>query len=154
MRFLFTKRRLTCGFNNRLDSYGMLSESSRGAEAQAMILALGRSLFIAIVIALNVFAIETAGAVEKENQMKYRMYALSRIGDWHEFTCLNALWNRESNWNPKAHNGSHYGIPQGRSAWLKNATPRSQINWGIKYIRNRYKDACTANNHSLAKGYY
>ena len=154
MRFLFTKRRLTCGFNNRLDTCGTLSESSRGAETRARILASGRSLFIAIMIALNVLTHETAVAVEREQQQKYRMYALGKIGDWHEFTCLNALWNRESNWNPKAHNGSHYGIPQGRSAWLKNATPRSQINWGIKYIRNRYKDACTANNHSLAKGYY
>ena len=148
-----TKRRLTCGFNNRLDTCGTLSESSRGAETRARILASGRSLFIAI-LALNLITPSTASAVELELQMKYRMYALGKIGDWHEFTCLNALWNRESNWNPKAHNGSHYGIPQGRSAWLKNATPRSQINWGIKYIRNRYKDACTANNHSLDKGYY
>ena len=153
MRFLFTKRRLTCDFNNRFDMYGKLSASAWGTEPRKRMLASGRSVFIALLIAINIIP-NSANAVDKDKQMKYRMYALSRIGDWHEFTCLNALWNRESNWNPKAHNGSHYGIPQGRSAWLKNATPRSQINWGIKYIRNRYKDACTANNHSLAKGYY
>ena len=93
MRFLFTKRRLTCGFNNRLDTCGTLSESSRGAETRARILASGRSLFIAIMIALNVLTHETAVAVEREQQQKYRMYALGKIGDWHEFTCLNALWN-------------------------------------------------------------
>ena len=154
MRFLFTKRRLTCGFTKRLDICGTLSEFSRGAETRARILASGRSLFITIIIALNLCFTATAGAVEKEQQQKYRMYALGKIGDWHEFTCLNALWNRESNWNPKAKNGSHYGIPQGNSVWLKTATPKQQIDWGIKYIRNRFKDACKANNHSLAKGYY
>ena len=153
MRFLFTKRRLTCGFTSRLDTYDTLSASAWGTEPRKRSLASGRFVFIALFIALNLYS-QPVQANTKELQMKYRMYALSRIGDWHEFTCLNALWNRESNWNPKAKNGSHYGIPQGRSAWLRNATPRSQINWGIKYIRNRYKDACTANNHSLAKGYY
>lgn len=147
-------RLLTCGFIKRLDTYGTLSEFASGAEAEKRILAFGRSLFIALVIAINLFSTETAGAVEREQQMKYRMYALGQIKDWHEFSCLNALWNRESNWNPKAHNGSHYGIPQGKSVWLKYATPRKQIDWGIKYIRNRYNDACKANNHSIAKGYY
>jgi len=139
---------------NVFDSYGTLSEFASGAEADKRILAFGRSLFIALLIAINLISTETAGAVEREQQMKYRMYALGQIKDWHEFSCLNALWNRESNWNPKAHNGSHYGIPQGKSVWLKYATPRKQIDWGIKYIRNRYNDACKANNHSIAKGYY
>lgn len=139
---------------NVFDSYGTLSEFASGAEAEKRILAFGRSLFIALLIAINLISTETAGAVEREQQMKYRMYALGQIKDWHEFSCLNALWNRESNWNPKAHNGSHYGIPQGKSVWLKYATPRKQIDWGIKYIRNRYNDACKANNHSIAKGYY
>lgn len=134
--------------------YGTLSEFASGAEAEKRILAFGRSLFIALLIAINLISNETAQAVEREQQMRYRMYALDQIKDWHEFSCLNALWNRESNWNPKAHNGSHYGIPQGKSVWLKYATPRKQIDWGIKYIRNRYNDACKANNHSIAKGYY
>ena len=154
MQLLFTKRRLTCGYSNRLDSYGTLSESSLGAEAEAKILAFGRPLFIALVITINLLSNGAANAVEKEQQMKYRMYALGKIKDWNEFTCLNALWNRESNWNPRAKNGSHYGIPQGRSTWLKRATPSQQIEWGIAYIRNRYGDMCKANNHSLRKGYY
>lgn len=138
---------------NVFDSYGTLSVPLGHRDPERS-LASGRSLFIAIVIALNLFSTTTAQAVEREQQMRYRMYALEQIKDWHEFSCLNALWNRESNWNPKAHNGSHYGIPQGKSVWLKYATPRKQIDWGIKYIRNRYNDACKANNHSLAKGYY
>ena len=137
---------------NRLDKHGTLSEYSRGAETRARILASGRFLFIAIVIALNLIPVRAEALQEK--QTKYRMYALGVLGDWHEFSCLNALWNRESNWNPKAVNGSHYGIPQGRSAWLRNATPRKQIDWGIKYIRNRYQDSCTANNFSLEHKYY
>ena len=116
--------------------------------------ALGRALLLAGLLLISSLP-DTASALDKkELQMRYRMYALGQIKDWHEFSCLNALWNRESNWDPKAHNGSHYGIPQGKSVWLKSATPTQQINWGIKYISNRYKTACTANNFSLSKGYY
>ena len=116
--------------------------------------ALGRALFIAIVLFIS-FTTDGASALDKkELQMRYRMYALDQVKSWGEFTCLNELWNRESNWNPKAHNGSHYGIPQGKSVWLKSATPTQQINWGIKYIRHRYKHACNANEFSISNGYY
>ena len=116
--------------------------------------AVGRALLLAVLLTISLFT-DTASALDKkELQMRYRMYALDKIKDWHEFSCLNALWNRESNWNPQAHNGSHYGIPQGKSVWLKSATPSQQINWGIKYIKNRYDNACNANDFSMNKGYY
>ena len=116
--------------------------------------ALGRALLLAGLLLISLLS-DTASALDKkELQMRYRMYALGQIKDWHEFSCLNALWNRESNWNPNAVNGSHYGIPQGRSAWLRNATPRKQIDWGIKYIQQRYTTPCVALNHWKRYGWH
>jgi hypothetical protein len=67
--------------------------------------------------------------------------------------CLVKLWNHESGWNPKATNPSSgaYGIPQALPGnklaefgddWRTN--PATQIKWGLKYIKNRYKTPCGA----------
>ncbi|WP_372452823.1 transglycosylase SLT domain-containing protein [Actinomadura parmotrematis] len=79
-----------------------------------------------------------------------------------QYKCLVKLWNRESHWNHKAGNASGaYGIPQAlpgkkmRSAgkdWRTN--PRTQIKWGLGYIKKRYKTPCRALNHSSAQGWY
>jgi hypothetical protein len=74
---------------------------------------------------------------------------------WNEaqYSCLNKLWTKESNWNYKARNkvsGAH-GIPQALPAtkmeivgtdWRTN--PVTQINWGLKYIYERYDNPCKA----------
>jgi hypothetical protein len=85
----------------------------------------------------------------------YKIYAKTKIGSSKQFKCLDKLWIKESNWNPKARLGSHYGIPQGRSIYLKTADPYEQIDWGLKYLKHRYsKDyACEALAHMNAKGY-
>ena len=85
----------------------------------------------------------------------YKDYAKWKIGSSRQFKCVDKLWTKESNWNPKSKLGSHYGIPQGRSVYLKNADPYSQIDWGLKYLKHRYsKDyACEALAHFNAKGY-
>ena len=70
-----------------------------------------------------------------------------------QFSCLNQLWTKESNWNYKARNkvsGAH-GIPQALPAtkmeivgtdWRTN--PVTQITWGLKYIEERYDTPCKA----------
>lgn len=85
----------------------------------------------------------------------YKDYTKWKIGSYRQFKCVDKLWILESNWNPKSKLGSHYGIPQGRSIYLKTATPYEQIDWGLKYLSNRYpKDyACEALAHLKAKGY-
>jgi len=55
-----------------------------------------------------------------------------------EFSSALVLWTQESNWNTKARNGSHYGICQGRSNYLKDKSYKIQILWCIKYARSRY----------------
>ena len=50
--------------------------------------------------------------------------------------------------------GNHFGIPQGKSKWLKTATPNQQIMWGIKYNNNRYGSMCKALEHYKLKGWH
>ena len=77
-----------------------------------------------------------------------REYASILVDDKKQMKCLGLLWGKESAWNWKAQSGSHYGIPQGKSIYLKTATIEQQIMWGLKYIHNRYDyDTCKAWQH-------
>ncbi|MGM7424273.1 ubiquitin-like domain-containing protein [Cellulosimicrobium sp. CpK407] len=80
-----------------------------------------------------------------------------------EFTCLDKLWTKESNWRVDADNpsSSAYGIPQALPGskmssagadWRTN--PATQITWGLGYIEGRYGTPCAAWSHSVAKGWY
>ena len=68
---------------------------------------------------------------------KYKTYAGQLLTPL-EFSSALVLWTKESNWNPKARNGSHYGICQGRSKYLKDKSYKVQIRWCIGYARSRY----------------
>ena len=72
-----------------------------------------------------------------------KMYAKANL-PLDEYKCINKLYYYESRWNPKSKNGSHYGIPQGRSIYLKTASGIEQVKWGIKYNKNRYGSNCKA----------
>ena len=80
-----------------------------------------------------------------------------------EFGCLDALWTRESGWNPSAANptSSAYGIPQALPGskmatagadWATN--PATQIEWGLGYIQDSYGSPCAAWGHSESSGWY
>ena len=81
----------------------------------------------------------------------------------HQFKYLNWLWSHESGWNPYAANpySGAYGIPQampgyqmasaGRG-WHWNA--RTQIRWGMRYIRGRYGSPRRAWWHETGYGWY
>ena len=91
-------------------------------------------------------------AVDKTNH--YRQWAFIQLNNLDEFYCLDELYFYESRWNPKARNGSHYGIPQGRSKWLSTVDGYKQVDWGIKYINNRYGSMCKALEHYKTKGWH
>ena len=74
----------------------------------------------------------------------YKLYAHMKVVDAKQYRCLEQLYTKESNWNPAARNGSHYGIPQLRNVKVKTLDPYSQIDWGIRYIKNRYLTPCKA----------
>ena len=80
-----------------------------------------------------------------------------------QWSCLNALFTKESNWRHTAQNRSSgaYGIPQSLpgskmasvgSDWRTN--PATQIKWGLRYIKGRYGTPCGAWSHSQSRGWY
>lgn len=80
-----------------------------------------------------------------------------------EFSCLVSLWNKESGWRVDAMNPSSgaYGIPQSLPGskmasvapdWQTNAA--TQIEWGLRYITERYSAPCGAWATSEAQGWY
>ena len=92
----------------------------------------------------------------------YAMLQSMGHGD-DQYSCLVALWNRESRWNVYAHNVSSgaYGIPQALPGekmasagadWATN--PVTQITWGLGYINGRYGSPCAAWAHSEESGWY
>ena len=80
-----------------------------------------------------------------------------------QFRYLDPLWARESSWNVHAENpySGAYGIPQavpgsrmasaGRH-WRSSA--KTQILWGLRYIKDQYGSPAAAWAHELATGWY
>lgn len=80
-----------------------------------------------------------------------------------QFSCLVKLWTKESGWNHRADNRTSeaYGIPQSNpGSKMKSAgkdyldSPETQIEWGIGYIKDRYRTPCGAWGHSQSVGWY
>ncbi|TNY35439.1 lytic transglycosylase domain-containing protein [Thermomonospora catenispora] len=80
-----------------------------------------------------------------------------------QFGCLVKLWDKESGWRTTAQNPTSgaYGIPQALPGskmasagadWRTN--PRTQIKWGLGYIKDRYGTPCAAWAHSQRVGWY
>ena len=85
--------------------------------------------------------------------MNLKLYAYNQMS-WKEFECFNWLIHYESRWDPKARNGSHYGLGQMRSTWYRDLSPHGQVIASIKYIRHRYGDSCKALTHFEHKGWH
>ena len=72
----------------------------------------------------------------------------------------NEIVYRESRWYVRAINGSHYGLYQGRSKSLKNASSVKQYWWYWHYVAHRYgwtvydePNYCNALHHLKTKGW-
>jgi len=101
-----------------------------------------------------VFVKDYSVAAENYKPTHYKQYILIELQDFTEAYCLIDLYIAESRLNPKARNGSHYGIPQGRSKYLARVDGTKQIDWGIKYNLNRYGSMCKALEHYKIKGWH
>ena len=110
-------------------------------------------LVISLFIVLNT-AFLKIDSVYANTTNHYRQWAFIQLNDLDEFYCLDELYFRESRWNPKARNGSHYGIPQGKSKYLLKANGFNQVEWGIKYNLNRYGSMRKALDHLKSKGFH
>lgn len=133
---------LTCGFTDALDKAGTLSSQNPSRVQSDPLRRVGRSVLVAIGITL--FTPAYADAPDEVKRLTIKEYAAVLVDDKYQMSCLSKLYGKESAWNYKARSGSHYGIPQGRSEYLRDALPEQQIQWGLKYIHNRYGTPCKA----------
>ena len=94
-------------------------------------------------------------------------YAASKLGSYgwsaDQMQCLKRLWTKESEWRTTATNPSSgaYGIVQSLPAEKMASSGadyrtnyRTQINWGLGYIKERYGSPCGALNFHLANNWY
>ena len=96
-----------------------------------------------------------AGSTAAKDYIDYKTYSLYLLDfNYKEYNCLVELYNHESNWNPLSKNGSHYGIPQGNSEWLKDQDGWTQVQWGLDYIGHRYGEPCIALAHWSKYGWH
>ena len=125
-----------------LPTHGTLATQSPSGAHRDPLRRVGRGVLVAIGITL--FTPAYAGSPDVVKQLTIKEYAAVLVDDKTQMICLSKLYGKESAWRHDAVNGSHYGIPQGRSIYLKTATPEQQIMWGLKYIDNRYGSPCKA----------
>ena len=106
------------------------------------------------VLCLAVLNPSPALGVNKDHTNSYKLYAHIKLLDAKQYRCLEILWNKESNWNPKADNpkSTAYGIPQ--LLKLKAKDPFVQIDLGLKYIKSRYLTPCRALAFHRTTGHY
>jgi hypothetical protein len=100
---------------------------------------------VLVAIGITLFSPAYADAPNEAKQyVSAKEYAAHKLQNTQQYKCLAFLYGKESAWDETAVNGSHYGIPQGRSEYLKTANKYQQIDWGIAYIENRYGTPCKA----------
>lgn len=103
------------------------------------------------------------GGSPSANRRLARHLALAKHG-WSgpQFQCLVTLWAHESGWDHRAVNSGSgaTGIPQAlpgskmRSAGPNIMEPRTQILWGLGYVRGRYGTPCGALGFWNGHGWY
>lgn len=142
---------------NVFDSHGTLSaRAHQGLNASpiglARVVALAIGISLSIATPLNAQASNQAIRYVKD----LADYQLTEVQE----ACHNDIVYRESRWNPKAKNGSHYGLYQGRSKSLEKGNTIRQWWWYWYYVSNRYgvtlKDEpnyCKALHHLKTKGW-
>lgn len=108
-------------------------------------------------------AAQSTGGTPAQNQALGRAMCLDAGFSGSQCADLIKLWQKESGWNHKAYNGGSgaAGIPQAlpgskmasvASDWRTN--PRTQITWGLNYIKGRYGNPSAAWAHSVSYNWY
>jgi hypothetical protein len=107
----------------------------------------------AVVSVVGILFISAANAVAPihdgiQIQQTPRQYAKANL-PLDQYKCISTLYYHESRWSHTAYNKSSgtAGIPQGKSVWLRSASPIEQVKWGMGYIKHRYGTPCNALNH-------
>jgi len=114
---------------------------------------------IAIFI-VNLCFVKTDSVAADNSIMNLKLYAYNKFKTYEQFDCYNYLIHRESRWNYKARNNSHYGLGQMRNKMVLTLTPKGQIDLHMKYVAHRYglvndePNACLAAEHFDKKGWH
>ena len=122
---------------------------------------LARCTLVATLIFLEIICFEKTDSVAADNSvMNLKLFAYHQFITYDQFDCYNYLIIRESNWNYKAVNGSHYGLGQMKNPKVRTLTAREQILWHMRYIGSRYgyvnnePNACMAAEHFDRYGWH
>ena len=137
-----------------MDNVGSSEAVAHKATRRARQGKLARGWLVGIALFIVNLCFVKTNSVAADRTNHYRQWAFIQLNNLDEFYCLDELYYKESRWNPKAKNGSHYGIPQGRSKWLSTVDGYKQIEWQLKYIAARYSNPCNALAHHKIKGWY
>lgn len=144
---------LTSTYTNELDNDGTLTAQSLSKAHRGLFRAQARGVLVAI--GLSLCFMPLAGSTSSKDYVDYKTYSLYLLDfNYKQYNCLDKLYTHESNWNPLSKNGSHYGIPQGNSEWLKDQDGWTQVVWGLQYIGNRYGEPCIALDHWSKYGWH
>ena len=120
----------------------------------------GTARGVAIAIGISLSIAMPLDAEANNLSIKYvKDLAAYQLTDKQE-ACHNDIVYRESRWDPKAVNGSHHGLYQGKSKSLKNASTVKQFWWFWHYVAHRYgwtqydePNYCNALHHLKTKGW-
>ena len=121
---------------------------------------IGLARVVALAIGISLSMAMPLDAQANNLSIKYvKDLAAYQLTDKQE-ACHHEIVFRESSWNPKAKNGSHYGLYQGKSKSLKNASTVKQFWWFWHYVTHRYgvteydePNYCGALHHLKTKGW-
>jgi hypothetical protein len=110
------------------------------------------------VLGISLFSPAYAVApIHAQTQIKQtpRQYAKAVLSI-DQYKCISTLYYKESRWSSRAYNKSSgaAGIPQGKSVWLRTASPVEQVKWGLSYIKARHGTPCKALHHFRVKGWH
>ena len=149
---------LTRAFTDVLDTDGTLTAQSLSKAHRGPRRGIARGVLVAIGIALCI--VPDAGGSKPMQYVTYKEYALHLLDyDYKQYKCISILYGKESAWNPRSIgnlNGTQrvYGIPQGKSEWLKDQDGYAQVRWGLSYIEHRYQTPCKALDHWRKKNWH
>jgi len=144
----------------RIQQQRAAAERARVAAEQARVEAEAAAAVEAARVAA---AAEAARTAQRDPRGAAQILVAERGWGSDQFTCLEKLWTKESNWRWDADNptSSAYGIPQSLPGskmssagadWETN--PVTQIKWGLGYIDGRYGTPCSAWGHSQSNNWY
>ena len=145
-------------------------EPTKGSERAAQRIARSVAIVLGGALCLSFGSAQgaTNAPTKKIINITSKQYAAGQL-TVKNYKCLATLYGKESAWNWKAVGnltGTHrvYGIPQGKSEWLRTANPYQQIDWGLRYIGHRYgytkthegmqPNTCKALDHWKRRGWH